>query len=97
MEFNALYDCKIKLFGNPVKHIKHNPNAVFLKILNLSCYIERKEFIKVGTLNNDIYYIPKSDIDTIKNEFYFEITRKDIIQVNSVLHADCMKDNECIK
>lgn len=48
MEFNALYDCKIKLFGNPVKHIKHNPNAVFLKILNQSCYIERKEFIKVA-------------------------------------------------
>lgn len=91
MKANELYECKIKLFGKIVNKLS-NKTTILCTIEDDNCFIGGKEFVKIKTFSNDVYYILKSEFDgkNIKNEFYFDSSRKDILQVNDIIHPDCI-------
>ena len=87
MEVGKKYDCKIELFGDA------KPSKMGEEV---HCYVvrdsvlvgnRRRVEVKVG---EDIYYVPRSDVeDQLKNgEFEYYYTRKDLIQVDNVIHGD---------
>lgn len=90
MKRYGLYECKIKLFGKFENKIFKLNNAVLCVVQDYSCIIGKEEFVMVKTLNDDKYYIPKSEFKNgkIKDKFYFSIGRKDLIQVSQQLHSD---------
>ena len=87
MEVGKKYDCKIELFGDAT------PSKVGEKVLchvirdNVLVGNRRRVEVKVG---EDVYYVPRSDVeDQLKNgEFEYYYTRKDLIQVDNVIHGD---------
>ena len=83
------YDCKIKLFGNVVSSMQDK--AVLCKILNPNITVGIKKMVKV-LVGDDEYYIPEKKISNLLNskEIYFRYTRKDLIQVNHIIHADLL-------
>ena len=83
------YDCKIKLFGNVVSAMQEN--AVLCKILNPNITVGIKKMVKV-LVGDDEYYIPEKKISNFLNskEIYFRYTRKDLIEVNHIIHADLL-------
>ena len=87
MEKNHCYDCKIKLFGKVAD--EKTGNSELCKIINEEVYVGKKQMVEVIT-RDGLYYIPKSRINNPrKNEsFYFSCLRKDLIQVDNVIHAD---------
>lgn len=50
-----------------------------------------KEMVKVLVENNE-YYIPRKKVEKCleKEMFFFRYTRKDLIQVDNVLHSDML-------
>ena len=90
MKIGVEYECKIKLFGNVVKEIQ-DTSTVFCEILCRDVIIGKKSMIKVQ-VENDVYYIPQKKLENTINlkSFYFQFTRKDLIQVNNVIHADLL-------
>ena len=90
MKKNESYDCKIKLFGNVVDKLNNDKSTFLCTVKKHSCQIGKTNFVMISTENNDNYYIPKSIFykRKMKNEFYFKVVRKDIIQVNENLHGD---------
>ena len=87
MKINQQYQCKIKLFGKAVR--KKTENSVVCKVVNRENIIGNKPMIEVW-INNRQYYIAKKTVKDFLNDesFYFCCTRKDLIQVNDVVHAD---------
>jgi len=86
MKIGSTYDCKIELFGNFVE--KETPSSVSINIEE-ELFIGKKMMIRVK-LDNEFYYIPKKNekdisVNAIMN---FEFTRKDLIQVEDVIHGD---------
>ena len=83
------YECKIKLFGNVVSNIQEN--VVLCKLVNTSIMIGSKKMVMV-LIENDAYYIPEKKLNKILNtdKFYFKYTRKDLIAVNNIIHADLL-------
>ena len=87
MEIGKKYDCRILLFGDP------EPGKVgekaYCRVVrdNVVCGSGRHVEVKVG---EDRYYVPRSDVeDQLKNgEFYYYYTRRDLIQVDNVIHGD---------
>lgn len=80
------YNCKIKLFGNVVQEMQ---DAVLCKIVCKNAVVGIKNMVQV-LVENDEYYIPINKITHISDidYFYFKYTRKDLIQVNEVIHGD---------
>ena len=87
MEVGKKYDCKIELFGDVT------PGSTGKKVL---CHVIRADIlvgdrrrveVKVG---EDIYYVPRREVEDYlkKGEFYYYYTRKDLIQVDNVIHGD---------
>lgn len=83
------YDCKIKLFGNVVQNMQDK--TVICKILSKNELVGRKEMVKVLAENNK-YYIPRKKIEKYldKERFFFQYTRKDLIEVDDILHSDML-------
>lgn len=83
------YDCKIKLFGNVVPAMQEN--AVLCKIINPNITVGTRKMIKV-LVGDDEYYIPEKKVNNLVNskEIYFKYTRKDLIEVNQIIHADLL-------
>ncbi|MBQ5558237.1 MAG: hypothetical protein IIT46_00420 [Lachnospiraceae bacterium] len=83
------YDCKIKLFGTVVQNIQEN--TVLCKIVNPSIIVGTKKMVEV-LVEEDIYYIPKKKVSHLinYNEILFKYTRKDLIEVNNIIHADLL-------
>lgn len=83
------YECKIKLFGNVVSNIQEK--VVLCKIVNTSTIVGNKKMVKV-LIGDDEYYIPQKKLNGILNteQFYFKYTRKDLIEVDKVIHADLL-------
>ena len=83
------YDCKIKLFGTVVSDMQEN--SVLCKIVNTSIDVGTKKMVQV-LVGEDQYYIPESKISNVLNskEIIFKYTRKDLIEVNHVIHADLL-------
>lgn len=88
MEEGKTYDCKILLFGGS----KPGPGGVAEKVL---CKVERDNVVcgearlVEVSVDGDRYYVPRVDVkDQLKNgEFYYYYTRKDLIQVDNIIHG----------
>ena len=89
MEEGKIYDCKIELFGNFVD--KTNNLSTELTIIESDILVGKTEYLKV-MVGNDVYFIPKSEVKNmeLKHKMYYDFTRKDLIQVDDVIHADCL-------
>lgn len=83
------YECKIKLFGNVVQDMQDK--TVICKILSKNEIIGRKEMVKVLVEKNE-YYIPRKKVEKYldKEMFLFRYTRKDLIEVENILHSDML-------
>lgn len=83
-----VYNCKIKLYGDVVKEATEN--TVYCKIISPHI-IGKKNMVHI-LIGNDEYYIPINKVKHMldKEYFYFLYTRKDLIQINEVTHADYM-------
>lgn len=89
MQIGQKYECKIKLFGNPV--IEKSSNSVICTFINKDIVIGQKTMVEVK-IKDSKYYIMKQKVKNfLDNEsFNFCFTRKDLIQVNDVIHADLL-------
>ncbi|MBR7163500.1 MAG: hypothetical protein IKD21_00810 [Clostridia bacterium] len=87
IQMNHQYDCKIKLFGKVVND--KTDQSIACKIINKDTIIGQKSMVEV-LADNKQYYITKKNLENhLDNEiFYFYATRKDLIQVDNVIHAD---------
>lgn len=87
MEIGKKYNCKIELFGDTEPG--RGSEKVRCRVVNDSVLVgnRRRVEVKVG---EDVYYVPRSDVeDQLKNgEFEYYYTRKDLIQVDNVIHGD---------
>ena len=85
MKAEQIYDCKILLFGEPTR----NPtsNSICCQVLDKEIMIGIKEFVKVR-VNKDIYYVSKKQLaEYLANDsFMFDYTRKDLLQVEAIVH-----------
>ena len=87
MENNHRYECKIKLFGKVVD--EKTDNSTLCRIINEEVYVGTRQMVEVA-IGVGRYYIPKNRINNLRrNEFFhFLCVRKDLIQVDDVVHAD---------
>lgn len=89
---NSVYDCKIQLFGVYTKYETEVSEKCV--ILEKDVIIGQRSCFKV-LFDNNIYYIVQEKNETyeIINDEYinFIISRKDLIQVNDVIHGDLLK------
>lgn len=87
MEIGKKYDCKIELFGDTEPG--RGSEKVHCRVVRGDALVgnRRRVEVKVG---EDVYYVPRSDVeDQLKNgEFEYYYTRKDLIQVDNVIHGD---------
>ena len=83
------YECKIKLFGNADQNMQDK--TVICKILSKNEMVGTKEMVKV-LVENDEYYIPRKKVEKYldKEMFFFRYTRKDLIEVDNILHSDML-------
>ena len=82
MEIGGVYDCKIKLFGVVEEENGHgNVKCRTIKTLDYCKMV----MVEVG---QNVYYVPMSEFQdgVVKPEFYFGYTRKDLMEVDNVLH-----------
>ena len=89
MEIGKKYNCKIKLFGNVVQ--ERVGKAVQCKVICKNITVGTRNMSKV-LVNNDEYFIPQNKLSELEDveSFYFRYSRKDLIQVNDVIHADLL-------
>ncbi len=80
------YDCKIYLFGDAVE--EKTEDSVLCRVINRDVVVGRRPMVEVE-VDNVQYYIPQNTIKDYldRDSFYFECMRKDLIQVNDVIHA----------
>ena len=84
MEIGKSYECKIELTGRA--ETEPLTGAVPYQILSWSEQVGTKKRVKVCH-NGDIYYIAPGDISDFKskNEVWFTVFHKDLIQVDETL------------
>lgn len=89
MNEGSEYNCKIKLFGNIALNMQDN--VALCKIVKENIIVGTQKMIKV-LVEDDEYYIPAKKIRKLVDlkEFYFKYTRKDLIEVDNVIHADLL-------
>ena len=87
MEEGKAYDCKVKLFGDFVED--KIGSSCEVSITNPSVFIGKRQMIEVK-IADDIYYIPavKADNSDLSDRLFFNYSRKDLIQVDDVIHDD---------
>ena len=85
----GIYDCKIELFGNFLNN--KSDSSVEITLAETNAVVGNTKYIKV-LINSDVYYIPESETKDIglKEKMYYHFTRKDLIQVDDIIHADCL-------
>ncbi len=90
MKRNGEYDCKIQLFGEI--STAEDVDALCCKVIKRDVLIGKNAFILVW-VGQDEYYIRKPDPDGTEGSdtIYFHCTRKDLRQVNHVVHADLLR------
>lgn len=89
MSEGSAYNCKIKLFGNIASNVQDK--VVLCKIVQENIIVGTQKMVKV-LVEDDEYYIPAKKISKLVNlrEFYFKYTRKDLIEVDNIIHADLL-------
>ena len=90
MQIGQKYECKIKLFGKPLA--ERTSNSIICKVVNREFVIGQRAMVEVE-INNSKYYIPRRKVsEYLDNDiFNFYFTRKDIVQVNNIIHADLLQ------
>ena len=91
MEIGKEYDCKIELFGILTTN---KGEDVVECVINKEVKIGDCNFLEVK-VNNDIYYLSKAEAvqEGINDKvFLYDISRKDIIQVDDVVHHHLLRD-----
>lgn len=87
MEVGKTYDCKIELFGDVASG--NTKEKVLCRVVRDDILVgnRRRVEVKVG---EDIYYVPRHEVEEYldKGEFYYFCWRKDLIQVDDVIHGD---------
>jgi hypothetical protein len=89
MEVGKEYGCKIELFGGFIE--TKTDSSVEIKVINPEVTVGKKMMLEVQA-DKDIYFIPraKADIINMKGRLFFDFTRKDLIQVDDVIHSDLL-------
>lgn len=89
IEEGKVYDCKMELLGN-FEHTKSDSNVI-VTILESDVLIRNTKYLKVS-IDSDIYYILMSDTKNfnLTQYMYYHFTRIDLIQVDNVIHGDCL-------
>ena len=82
MKEGEIYDCKIELFGDFEKE-----SGEEITIIERGILVGKRKYLKVQ-LNSDIYYVLEPDLP-LSEKMYYVYTRKDLIQVDNAIHADC--------
>ena len=90
MQVGEKYDCKIELFGKFSEEM--SDSSIEVKTNSQILTLGKKCMIVVQA-GKDIYYVPQSKyLKTNTNDSAFlSYTRKDLIQVDSVVHADYLR------
>ena len=85
----GIYDCKIELFGDFLN--SKSDSSVEISLLETNVVVGNTRYLKV-LINSDVYFIPESEARDIvlKKKMHYKFTRKDLIQVDDVIHADCL-------
>ena len=89
MQIGQKYECKIKLFGKPLA--ERTSNSIICKVVNREVVIGQRAMVEVQ-INNGKYYIPRQKVSEYLagGSFRFCFTRKDLVQVNNIVHADLL-------
>lgn len=89
MKEGGKYKCKIKLFGNAALDMQDK--VVLCKIVDENMIVGTKKMVKV-LVEADEYYIPVKKVSNLvdSKQFYFKYTRKDLIEVDDLIHADLL-------
>lgn len=89
MKEGEIYDCKMELFGEFCR--ERTPKSAEVTIIETDVIVGKTRYFKV-LIGSDVYYILESDADGFKvdRNMYYTFTRKDLIQVDGVIHADCL-------
>jgi len=83
------YDCKIELFGVYLDEMSEPwGTCAEVTVVNQNVTIGEVAMLQVQ-IGQDIYYIRKSELDDSKitEKFFFRFTRKDLVQVDDVVHG----------
>lgn len=90
MKIGKKYNCKIKLFGEAVLDMQNH--TLFCKVMEHNVIIGATKMVKV-LVENDEYYIEQEKLENFikMDSFYFRYSRKDLIQVNNIIHSDLLQ------
>ena len=82
------YECKIKLFGR--LGLPEDSDLLACTVLERRVPLGVRKLAKVQ-VGQDIYYIPERELEGVGDVdvIYYSSSRRDLIQVDNVLHADC--------
>ena len=82
------YECKIVLFGR--LGLPEESDLLACTVLERRVPVGVRKMAKVQ-VGQDIYYIPERELKDVGDVdvIYYSSSRRDLIQVNNVLHADC--------
>ena len=91
MKEGGKYDCKIQLFGNVVPTMQEG--AVLCKVIARDVMVGKRNRAKV-LVGGDIYYLCQYEVNNLAEGdlFYYDASRKDLIQVDDVIHADLLRE-----
>ena len=87
MKIGKTYDCKILLFGRPLKGDESiTDDCIFCKPIHSKVKIGVRNVFQIEH-NGSIYYISEKDVLKADNpkEFWFTSSRKDLIEVDGVV------------
>lgn len=89
MEIGHQYECKIKLFGE--LDSEKTEGSVVCRLINRNVTVGKKLMVEVEVDNNK-YYIPQTKVKEYLDydSFNFKFTRKDLVQVNDIIHDDLL-------
>ncbi|MBC6181036.1 hypothetical protein HB796_09520 [Listeria welshimeri] len=87
METGKEYECKIKLFGEPTTI--RSEKSVDCNIMEDNVMVGNTLLVKIS-IDDNIYYIYQEKVEPYLStrRFMFEFTRKDLIQVDDIIHED---------
>ena len=82
------YECKIKLFGR--LGLPKESGLLACTVLERRVPVGVRKMAKVQ-VGQDIYYIPERELKDVGDVdvIYYSSSRRDLIQVDNVLHANC--------
>ncbi len=89
MKIGHQYDCKILLFGDPVA--QKTDESVTCKVVHRNVVVGQWPLVEVQ-VNGGTYYVDREEVEEYlkQGEFEYEFTRKDLIQVDDVIHGDLL-------